>query len=295
VWQVTDGEPLELRGQALLVIGCGSLGSALAAAFQARGAEVCLWSRRSEQSAALARSLGARAGSDLAVELARARLVCIAISDDALAGFAESLGGGAPSNGFVFHTTGSLGHGILAPLAELGWQTARLHPLRAFPQAKSGVLPPVEGTWFASDSGENERGLCSALVRALGGHELRLKHAASLAMHTSASLLSGGLVALFDQALELAAGACEEPAAGRAALLELLGSTFSNLVERSPGEALSGPIARGADQLVEAQLGTLEGDARELYRLLGRRMLQLSQARQPMAPEALQRLRELLG
>lgn len=295
VWQVTDKQPLELRGQAVLVIGCGALGSALASAFQALGAELALWSRRSEQALSLARAIGARAGADLAVELARARLVCIAISDDALQGFVESLGQGPQGRGFVFHTNGSLGYEVLVPLARLGWQTGRLHPLRAFPQAPAEEPRPVAGTWFASDSGEAERGLCSALVRALGGQELRLKPAASLALHSSASLLSGGLVALFDQALELAAGACEQPAAARGALLDLLGSTLSNLEERSPGEALSGPIARGASRLVEAQLETLDGEARELYRLLGRRMLDLSCGRQPMDPESLRRLRELLG
>jgi len=297
VWQATEGEPLDLKDQAVLIVGCGAVGSAFGLAFRELGAKLELWSRSDARAQRMAAQLGARVSADLDAAMQRASLVCLAVSDDALEPVAERLAASPGPGGFAFHTNGSAGPEVLAALGERGWQVGKLHPLRAFPQAQTAPASGLQGTWFASAApSAAAKASCARLVQAFGGHELPLadEPGASLALHSAASLLSGGLVALFDHALDLAQKASRDPAAAQAALRALLDSTARNLAVHEPAEALSGPIARGAVELVEEQLASLPIDARGLYQLLGQRMLQLARTPGGLDAERLEKLEHLL-
>ena len=202
MWQATENEPLELEGQAVLVVGCGAVGSAFGHAFQQLGAKLQLWSRTEQSAKKLAASLGVQVASDLDKAMQEASLVCLTVSDDALEDLVAELGRGVSSQGFIFHTNGTAGHQVLQPLAELSWRCAKLHPLRAFPQAGVGAELSLQDTWFATGAEPEDGTLCSALVQSLGGNELRLRPNGSLALHAAASLLSGGFLTNLEGLIE---------------------------------------------------------------------------------------------
>jgi predicted short-subunit dehydrogenase-like oxidoreductase (DUF2520 family) len=92
---------------------------------------------------------------------------------------------------------------------------------------------------------------------------------------------SGNIVALFDTALDMLERSGLKRDRAHEVLIPLLQSTMTNLIKSSPSESLTGTFSRGDIATVERHLKALAGkqlrDARELYRLLGRKSLALAE------------------
>ena len=123
--------------------------------------------------------------------------VIIAVPDDAVGRAASELAraGGSWAGRDVFHTSGLLPAGVLAPLARRGARVASLHPVQAFPRkgAPASVFTGI--TWgIEGDEAAVEAGL--AIVRALRGHVLLLAAKDKALYHAACALASNALVAL---------------------------------------------------------------------------------------------------
>ncbi|MBK8180706.1 MAG: DUF2520 domain-containing protein [Planctomycetes bacterium] len=196
----------------------------------------------------------------------------------------------------ALHTAGCRGVQALESLAKQGCSTGTLHPLAAFSPAGPG--PDLTRAWCAISGDGRARQAARRLVFALGARtlELRDQGSAQVAYHAAASLLSNGTVALADQALELARGACADPEEARAAFQSLLEGTVLNLGSSTPERALTGPVSRGDLATVQAHLALLSADpeARELYRLLALRLSALAARDGRLSPDSVQALARLL-
>jgi predicted short-subunit dehydrogenase-like oxidoreductase (DUF2520 family) len=176
-----------------------------------------------------------------------------------------------------------------------------MHPLTALPRdaGRAAAAPRLPGVWFATSGAPAARALARELVAALGGHELALAGGADAqpAYHAAATLLSNGLVALFDAALAVGARATSDPRALHAALATLLAATSANLQRSTPQAAVTGPVARGDVDVVRGHLERLAADpsALEIYRALGRRLLALARAAGGPDAGQLAELERLLG
>ena len=88
-------------------------------------------------------------------------------------------------------------------------------------------------------------------------------------------------MALFDTALDMFERSGLKRDRAHEVLIPLLQSTMANLIKSSPSKALTGTFSRGDVATVERHLKALDGkqlrDARELYRLLGRKSLSLAE------------------
>ena len=115
----------------------------------------------------------------------------------------------------------------------------------------------------------------------IDGIALRLRPGAAPAYHAAASLLGGGLVALFDQAERVMRPALRSPGAMRTALADFGETVLWGLENLGPAKALTGALSRGSEPIVRGHLAALEREpgALALYCLLGERMLALAHAR----------------
>ena len=286
-----------LAGLRVALVGPGAVGSALARDLSAAGAEVRLWSRTPGRAAAVRRRLAGGAPGHprpsakhllapkgLPEALQGADALVLAVGDDALEPASlEAAAALAPkARPVALHTCGARGPAALGALARAGASVGVLHPLAPLP---ARAAPSLSGAWFAVAGEPRAVRLARRLVRGVGGRVLALHDdpASQLAYHAAASLASGGLVALFDVALAPCAGAARDAAAARAALLELMARTLENLRQRPAGDALTGPAARGSEELVAEHVAALAAagaeDAAELYRVLARRMVALARRR----------------
>ena len=260
--------------QEIGIVGAGALARALGPALASAGRRVVYWSRRPEA----ARELGPVV-AELA-ELASLDVVLLAVSESAIEEVASALAAGAEGESAVaLHLAGGLGLEPLAPLRRAGWSVGRLHPLLPFPpDVEAGAV--AEGGWYSTLGDERALVAAREIVAQLGGHELSLESGdrAEARYHGAAVLAAGGVVALLDLALE-AMGDVANPDDARSALIALARASLEALEGGDAVSALTGPVARGEEEVVSRHLEALPPGPASVYHLLAVRMLQLARAR----------------
>lgn len=293
----------------IAVLGCGAVGSAFARELlRARPTplegRLGLWSRSTASVARLRNTLAARDRGRIerrtepfeALDPSALLLLCVA--EPALEEVARALGR-APRRAapVVLVASGSAPLGPLSFLRRRGFALGRLHPLVPVPR---GGAARLAGLPFGVEGDARARRAAEALVAVLGGLPLRLRGRASdaRAYHAGAALLGGGLVALLDLAARAMAPALRaRPAELRRALALFAARGLDNVERLGPARALTGPVARGAEDTVRGHLAALAHTrhAAEAYRVLGAVMLDLARARGSLDAAGERRLRALLG
>jgi predicted short-subunit dehydrogenase-like oxidoreductase (DUF2520 family) len=152
----------------------------------------------------------------------------------------------------VGHCAGSLGAGALAP-----HEAFAVHPLMTVTRDGAdfhGAAAAVAGT--------SERALtyAHALAGALGLRAIDIADEDRLAYHAAASVASNFLVTLEDAAETLLA----TTGADRSILVPLVSAALRNWAAIGGPAAITGPIARGDDELVARQRDTIAERAPEL-------------------------------
>jgi predicted short-subunit dehydrogenase-like oxidoreductase (DUF2520 family) len=214
------------------VVGAGRLGSAIAPALREAGLEV---------HGPLPR--GAEIGTGI---------ILLCVSDAAIAEVAVTV----PPGSLVGHCSGATG------LAALGHHEAfSLHPLLTVtpgrPAAFSGAGCAVAGS--TPRALEVARGLASAL----GMRPVEVADADRVAYHAAASMAANYLITLEAAAERLAATAGVQ----RELLVPLVRAAVDNWSRQGARDALTGPIARGDEQVVAAQRSAVASRTPELLEL----------------------------
>jgi predicted short-subunit dehydrogenase-like oxidoreductase (DUF2520 family) len=202
-----------------------------------------------------------RVGSAVAARLAErgvelreqtAELVLLCVPDTAIAEVAASVEPGP----WIAHTSGA------TPLAALEPHRRRfsVHPLQTFTRARG---PEQLDGAYAAVTGETDEAVATGfeLARLLGLEPFELEDADRPLYHAGAAVASNFLVTIQRAAAELVAAAGAPPEA----LTPLMRRTIEN------GFELTGPIARGDWETVDAHLRAIRERARELealYRVL---------------------------
>jgi predicted short-subunit dehydrogenase-like oxidoreductase (DUF2520 family) len=265
------------------IIGAGRLGTALAVALAGRGYSIqSLVTRRAQSARRAANLLDAEVQVLAAKQLHSLRpadVFLITVPDDQIAGVATELSSlrfPTDRKTTVLHTSGALSAEVLAPLRKKGWSTGSIHPLISVSD-RGAALPA--GFW--SVEGDTTALRCAkAMVRDLGGRSFSIQSEDKPLYHAAAVMVSGNVVALFDVALEMLVRCGLTRKTAHEILLPLIASTVHSLETKDPVEALTGTFSRGDVETVKRHLESLKNsklaDALELYRLLGKRSLQLS-------------------
>lgn len=262
-------------------IGAGRVGTVLALAFQHAGFEVSgVWSRRAESAKVLGQRLGVpEPARPTAQTLADGSdLVFLTVSDDAIAHVAGSVAW-RPGQ-CVVHCSGALEvPDALAPALAAGACIGGFHPLQTFSSVETALarLPGTSVAVEAADPALAE--LLRSMAVGVGARPFMLPAGGRALYHASASFVAGGVVALFQEAIDCWADLGLGADAARRALLPLLeGTTATLAAEPTPALALSGPIARGDVGTVRRHLEALAPypPSRDLYRAVGERCVRLA-------------------
>jgi predicted short-subunit dehydrogenase-like oxidoreductase (DUF2520 family) len=256
----------------IAVIGAGAVGTSLAQGLVASGHRVeAVLSRTAASAQALADRVGAPVAESSWDALPPAvRLVLICVPDDAIADVAEALAARDHPWGdtIVAHTSGAKTTDVLSPLREQGAATLSFHPLQTFakdasPGAFEDIVVGLEGDDRAVAAGKT-------LARALGARPLRLTPEDKARYHCAAALASNGLVALLAVVEEVFSASDRDPETPGSAL-DLVGplvsQTLKNLQQGVPEGALTGPVARGDEETVQAHLDALAAETPHLVPL----------------------------
>lgn len=191
-------------------------------------------------------------GHDPATATTGARLVLLAVPDDAIRELAWSL---APGDAVVAHVAGALGLDVLGPHSRVG----SVHPLVALPNPQLGARR-LRGAWFATAGDPVVRGV----VQALGGRSVEVADADRTTYHATAAVAANHLVGLLGQVDRLARGI----GVPLEAYLDLARGALDDVAELGPVDALTGPVARGDRDTIARHIAALPDDERTLYAVL---------------------------
>lgn len=274
------------------VVGPGRVGQALARRWREAGANVLGFvGRDAGRTAAALRFVGG--GRALAfADLGAAHVVVFAVGDpDLEAAVAVAAASGARRCSLWLHTSGRFGLEVLAPLTGPGIRLGALHPVAPFGDAEAGYrqLPGRPAVLLGEAAAHR---LLQRLAAMLGMAPLWARATGDRALyHTACALAANGLTALrsaVDAVLQSADALTKDDAALLAH--SLMGAALQSCRERSPLQALSGPVVRGDAATVAAhraalrRLGAHGVDA--IYTALMQQALLLSVQRGLPAPAA---------
>ena len=235
----------------VVIIGSGNVATSLAHGLAARCEVAQIYSRHMGHARSLADAVGCPdATDDLQALVPDADAYIIAVSDDAIA----SILAATPDNGALWvHTSGSkpidlfVGHrshyGVLWPM-----QSFSLADVHFFAEAgDDATLPDLLAL------GQ----LLSSHVTVAGSEQRRWLHVASVFSCNFAN----HLWSLADEVLNSQGLPFE-------ALLPLIRTTVDKLDRLSPAQSQTGPAIRHDSQVIANHLSMLDGDKREIYRLI---------------------------
>jgi predicted short-subunit dehydrogenase-like oxidoreductase (DUF2520 family) len=273
-------------GSSIAIIGAGRLGTALALALERAGHRVeTLVARNKLNAKKAARLLDVQPRALAAKELSKLHLtdiVIIATPDDHIADVGARLlevDRASFSTSVVFHTSGALSSVILESLKTRNWSVGSLHPLISVSSRESSI----EGAFWSIEGDRKARAVARKLVIDLKGQSFAVESAKKPLYHAAALMSAGGVVALFDVAIEMMVRSGVDRSTSRKVLQPLIRSVVESLDKKDTAESLTGTFSRGDLKTVVKHLESLADsdldDAYQLYKILGKRSLRLAQRR----------------
>ncbi|AMY20620.1 MULTISPECIES: Rossmann-like and DUF2520 domain-containing protein [Nocardiaceae] len=297
----TDPAPARLS---VGIVSAGRVGTALGEALDRVGHVVFGCSAVSDASLARARTRLPDAAVLPAAEVAaRSELLVLAVPDAELPALVQGLARtGAVSPGtLVLHTSGANGVGVLAPLAGNGVVTMAVHPAMTFsgkPEDTERLSSACFGITAADEIGF---AIAQSLVLEIGGEPVGVREDARTLYHAALAHGSNHLVTVVNDALDALRTALadteltgQQPVESRPGgvaervLAPLLSAALDNVLRSGPA-ALTGPVARGDADMVDAHLQALTALDDDLA--AGYRALSLRSAQRTGATHIVDRLR----
>jgi predicted short-subunit dehydrogenase-like oxidoreductase (DUF2520 family) len=284
----------------IVLIGPGRLGQAVARLLCDAGHDLrAIISRDPGRAREGARFAGCRPAAT--TDLSRARegeLVFLAVPDDSLGKLAADLRCGsclAPGT-VLLHFSGLHPASIL--LGEEGppLQAIAIHPLQTFADAVVGIRN-FPGTPCSVECPDELWPLGEQLVNDLGGIPFRISAASKPLYHAAACVASNYLVTLISTAGQIMAACGMEEKEALHLLIPLLRGTEKSLSTLGPELALTGPIARGDARTVEKHLkalAPLAADLQEIYRVMGKKTVELARRKGTLDRERAEEILRLL-
>jgi predicted short-subunit dehydrogenase-like oxidoreductase (DUF2520 family) len=278
---------METRGsqiQSLNVIGCGRVGQTLLRlwhlqrAFKVQG--ILTNSLASAEVACT--SIGTGQPTSSLNTMRAAAVWMVAVPDGQVASVAQQMAAQMKHSpaATVFHCSGALDVGALAPLAALGWQTASAHCILSF-ASLSAALEQFPGTPCAL---EGDAGVCAVLreaFTAIGAQCFDVASQDKLLYHAAAVFATNFLPVLQATAESLWQSTGVPPALIPGLRTALLRNAVANITANGPRGALTGPAARGDTAAIARQalaVAQWDGPAGAAYQALSALAVRLAKS-----------------
>jgi predicted short-subunit dehydrogenase-like oxidoreductase (DUF2520 family) len=223
----------------------------------------------------------------------------VTVPDSAIRACGEALAasGLLRSGDVVFHCSGALSSAELESAAERSASTASVHPLKSFAHAQAAIRTFAD-THCAAEGAPAALALLRPAFEGIGAKVFEIDPERKTVYHAASVIVCNYLTALMETGLRCfeRAGFARETALPM--MEPLVRETLDNVFALGTVRALTGPIARGDDEVVARQLAALahwDAGIATLYRDLGAIAIELAQGQGKGDPAALERLRALLG
>ena len=241
----------------VVIIGSGNVATSLAHGLAAHCQVAQIYSRTLAHAQTLASAIGCpHAIDDLQDLLTDADAYIIAVKDDAIADIITST---ADNGALWIHTSGSKPIDLFAGRRE---HYGVLWPMQSF--SREIVAPLDDVHFFAEASDESTLADLMALGHLMSRHVIEADSVKRRQLHV-ASVFSCNFA---NHMWTLASEVLHDADLPFEAMLPLIRTTVDKLDRLSPFQSQTGPAVRHDHQVIDSHLAMLDGDKRELYRML---------------------------
>ncbi len=246
------------------LIGSGKMAQAMGGYLLKRGYPISgLWGRNMESALAAGRYLHLEPTACLCDLVAKADILLLAVSDDAIEEVAKAVSSCGSFHGkWIGHFSGSRSLDVLDSVAQKGASVFSLHPLQTVPEPDQGIKSLAESAFML----EAEEALRNGLKEWLAPCKNRLgwiKPGKKALYHLGACLASNYVMVLYHLAEEALRSSGIPEDISREALLPLMKGTLDNYRSLGALKGLTGPVSRGDWGTVQKHLESLPDSALE--------------------------------
>lgn len=281
-------------------IGCGNTGKTLARLWSQQGTfEIGDILNRSEKSALTAVEFidaGQAVGSLAAIKLADVFLIATPDNNIEESCDALSTSGLLQPGTIVFHCSGALSSDVLQSAKQQGAYIASVHPVKSFADPGSSIKTFV-GTFCGVEGDEEALNVLGPAFESIGASTFAVNPEFKTLYHAASVMVCNYLTALLEVGIQAYTKAGLERDTAMQVMQPIVQGTVDNIFRLGTTNALTGPIARGDDDLVSRQLDAIRDwhpQYADLYRDLGRVALELSRQQGNASDTALLALAGLL-
>lgn len=287
--------------KSIVLIGPGRLGQAVTRLLHEAGHAVkAVISRDPVRAVTAARFIGAPgAGTTDLFRAEEGEVVLIALPDDHIGEMAAFLRreGHLARDAVLVHFSGIHPAAILLGEGGPPLSALAIHPLQTFADAVIGIRS-LPGSPFTVEGVDKCVPFGEKLVAEIGGIPVRITSERKPLYHAAACVASNYLVALVVAARQILAACGFDEEESFHLLSPLLRGTGKNLAALGPEGALTGPIARGDIHTVAKHLeamAPLPADLREIYRVLGKKTVEVAMKKGTLDREQAEAILRLLA
>lgn len=182
------------------------------------------------------------------------------------------------NNKIVCHFSGALSSDVFTDSQSTGASVCSVHPMLAFSDKLTSYRIPAN-TFFALEGDETAVSAMKSLFESLGNTVCRIDKSKKSLYHTAASVLSNEIVALLDMGYSLLQQCGFSRKDAVKATQNLVLGNVKSVLENGCTNALTGPVERNDLQTVKKHVDSLEGEGRQIYILLAKRLVRLAKAK----------------
>jgi predicted short-subunit dehydrogenase-like oxidoreductase (DUF2520 family) len=244
----------------LNIIGAGKLGRTLARLWARQGefeVQDVMNAHAASAAAAVAFIGAGRVATEL-ISMRAAAVWLLAAPDDRIAACCAALAqsGLLKSGGIVFHCSGALSSRDLAQASGRGASVASVHPLKSFADP-AAAANSFAGTFCAAEGDVPALAVLRPAFERIGARVSAIDPAAKTIYHAASVLACNYLTALLEAGVRCYEKAGFARTDALAVVEPLVRETLDNVFKLGPAKALTGPIARGDEQVVARQIEAL--------------------------------------
>lgn len=262
------------------IIGAGKVGSSLGAYFVRHGVRVTgFYDALTDNALRAAERTDTRCYSSLGEILGANEVLFITVPDDAIALVWDQCRRFPLAGKCFFHCSGALSSEVFSGHAEAGVHVGSLHPVCAVNSCESEEV--FSGKFFVMEGDETGLKMLKSLMMTTGNAFQVVASEEKTKYHAAAVASSNMVCSLAMMAEKWLMDCGFDAQAAHGLLVPLMLNNMEHIAEQGVVDALTGPVERGDAGTVAQHLAVLEGDDREIYRLLSLRLVEIARQKHP--------------
>lgn len=263
------------------IAGAGKVGCSIGKYLKEQGISIAgFYSKTKESVDEAATFTDTKAFGSMEELLAQCEILFITTPDGAIEEVWESIRNESIQNKIICHFSGALSSAVFSNRKEKGVSACSIHPMYAFSN-KFTSYQQLNSVLFTMEGDKKALEQMSSLFHITENEVCIISPDKKVTYHAAASMVSNMMIGLYEQSIRLLEDCGFEREAARTLVKPLVSGNVQSFLEKSPEEALTGPIERNDLETVRKHLSVLSGRERELYVNLGWILTDLAKKKNP--------------